>query len=569
MIQYNGMRKILRLFPIFLFAALLMAATLIFAMPLGVAHAATPTFKIVCKSETEWELYLSAAGNDTLIESASGDFFDATLDRVAGDVLMDALHAWLEENGFARQDYELSFALPGFTAAEHGNNVIAYSHLYDGDYSLSAQVTSVINPSVGTSSMHGALQYRLADSQGYANGGNYHGRSENVGDPIFFGSVDVGKYFVRYAAFENFRFDEREYSVPRFSDNEFDCEVVRATAPAPSISQTTIVYGTAAKNIAIADAAGRWTLSQNQPSGISPETYLEVSDLPVTVNFDFTSFDKNYLTRENIPLEVYVTPRLLRVYVGDAYSLRGEPMADLTKLEHMTDTLVEGDTEEDLGLEFYITPEFSKDVAGTYSIFARISNKNYTCYNVSMHHSSIPCGQYIVYEYKYEAAATDGRRFTVYCDSVRDVTLSVELCEQSIQIAANDVPEGAEDRYFQSVAIYLIRFYDSLGNVTIPSGGCVVEWQDAPSGTKYIAISAESALEDIAVENLAEYDGATNTVTLAAGEDAIAFFADVTVYPPENVWQWYNILLLTLCIALVSTLCALAICVAIRRRRIW
>lgn len=509
-------------------------------------------------------MYLSSAGEQELVAQEDGVFFDASAQGVVADLFMYAIHDWLDENGFSRGDYHLSFELPGFEAQAHGDGTVQYDAQFDGDFSLSATVTSIMNPANGTSAMRGALQYRTADSQGYDER-DTHGRADNVGAPVFFGRVAAGDYLVRYVAYEDFTFDGVSYLVPRYSNNEFACKVVKAVVPLPSITSTSIVYGTAAGDISIADSTGRWTFDDAQ-EGCDRAQYLEVSDSPHTVYFNYVSNDQNYLPREHIPIAVTVTPRVLRVYVGDAYSMKGEPQADLTKIDYIVGPLVGDDTEEELGLEFYLTTTFVPDRAGYYTILARISDKNYSCLTVSLYHSSVPGGTYTVYENKFEATATDGRKFTVFCDSLpAGVTLAVETGE-SIRVQG-DIHEGAKDFYYQSIASYRICFYDSLHNRVLPTGACSIEWEGVVEGATYIAIFGEAGVADS--DGLIPYDGDVRSVTLDRGTDSVAFFKAVTEYAAESVWTWYNILLTALAATLFVALVALGALILKRRRKTW
>lgn len=589
------MKKIAKLIPIVILAALLLAAALNFVAPANVAFAASVNFVIAGENENSWKLYVETAGEREEIASSTDLFFEYGNDEhVASNFFLEKMREYLEEQDLRRTDYALAFELPGFHAQANGDTTINYSDSLDGGFSLSAPgLTSVINPNGGTSGMSAMLQYRR-EGEEYSEAKTHNLTNTNVGDPIFFGRQPTGKYYVRYVAVEQFFFDTAisgsdaendeaegnliEYAIRRYSEEEFLCEIVPAAAPTPAITSATVMYGASAGEIEIADPTGKWTLSaQGQAEGVDADFYPGVDGSPHKIKFDYVSNDENYLPLEGIELDVYVTPAPLTVYIGDLYSKVGEPQADLQKVEYFTSALAANDEQDDLALEFYLPNEdgFDNSKPGFYIISARSANKNYnvTCVN-SVGSPIIPGGRYTVYQDVYEATAPDGRKFKVYCDAWTNREITVIIENSRSLVLKGDVPEGAADFYFESVAYYTVRFVDASGNRVFPSGTFTLEWEGDVDEAEYTLLANSERDE---TSEMLPYVTEPRSVTL--GEiptegasmrlDSVVFLRAVTVYPPENVWQWYNILLLAACCALATALAAVIIIAAKRRRKIW
>lgn len=562
---YEDMKRTSRVFPIFVMLALLVLAMSVFVFADGVAHAASAEFRIVAKSDRDWTLY---CGEDILATSDKV-FFEGDSQDVASVDFYNAIKGWLAEHELGEDDYALSFSLPGFAADETGDRNIPYSEYVDGSFALTADVSSVLVPSAEKNSMSGMLQYRRAGASDYAYN-DIHGWANAGGDPIRFGRVDVGKYVVRYIVIEEIIFDNITYRVRRYSDNEFECAVVGSPAPTPSVRETTATYGTPAGKISVRSSEGSFTLSQNQRDPrITEDFCLEAREEPYAVNFDFTPSNSNYLPLKDVSIAVTVAPREITVYVGDAYSRSGEPMADLSALEFSVYGLAEMDTEQDLGLEFYLTAEFDGSKAGTYLIKARCSNKNYVINENGVQSLAgwpIPGGRYVVYQYAYDAVATDGRKFTVYCDSVNAREVRVDARGGQLDILG-DAPAGAASMHIRDIVTYTVSFFDASGNRAYPTGDYIVEWEGSVDGAEYLAIANSSEL--LVIFSAAEYDGTAHSVTLTSSQDSLLFLHEVVEYPPENVWTWFNILLLIVCCALAICLVAMLTIFARRRRILW
>ncbi len=554
--------------PILLLALLLLSAALLSA-PSGEAFAAgTPLFLIENDGEG-WRLYLVSGSERTLQDSSTESMFFENDEGSESDSpalqFQHYIKAWLEDNELSPDDYNLSFGvMPAFDAECSGEEIIKYSVSNDGDFCVFSDTVTSVMKETGTNIMTGTLQYRTADGE-YGN--QFHNYTQKAGTPLFFGrSQDVGEYFVRYVASEQIYFDNKTYVVPRYSRQEFHCEVIPDYAPIPDLKAASIEYGTAAKDIVIPDISGTWTLSADQQ--ISPNARLEVSDQPYTVYFDYVANNANYLPLERLPVQITVDPTRLIVFIGNLSSIKGEPLADLSTTDYFLDGLVEGDAVNDLGLEFYLFNEdFDPNVDTFALILARITDKNYyvECRNIDSD-SVLNGGRYTVYQYRYDATAADGRKFSVLCDSLNDVTLQVEISSEAVSIAT-DAPEGVVECGYRSVAIYSIIFYDASGTRQLPSAAYDVEWEGKVEGAQYLAFAAKEQLASLT--HFDEYDGTQNKITLSPSQDSIMFLTTYVVYPPENVWQWYNILLVAILGASALALAAVAICIARRRSRIW
>ena len=102
---------------------------------------------------------------------------------------------------------------------------------------------------------------------------------------------------------------------------------------------------------------------------------LGVKDGVYSLKFDYIPNNKNYKVVEGVEIDVTVTPRALRIYIENAYSVVGEPLAENIGYE-VTTELIGDDSVEDLGVEIYVVGT-DGSVAGQYSILARFSNVNY------------------------------------------------------------------------------------------------------------------------------------------------------------------------------------------------
>ncbi len=559
------MKKILRWLPIFAMMLLLVATT-IFGMPQVASAEGEPAFRIVGKSDTDWTLYVLYDGEEEALASSDKEFFEYGNNDVAGVAFLEKINEWLAEKQLEEAKYTVSFELPSFDAQAAGTPIVEYSETRAGGFCVSApDVDSCLDPGQ-RDSMTCRLQYRRKDSPSDYSQSGFIGDADTPGDPIFFGRVDTGEYYVRYVVTERFQFPgDTQNEVSRFSTQEFECKIVPGVAPTPDIVSWTTEYGTRLGDVNIRGGNGSWTLSAQQDGEMNADTVLNVADGQRTVYFDFASDNQNYLPLERLPILLSATPRSLSVAIGNMNAKLGEPLKDLSQVEYYLGGLADGDSEEDLGLEFYIDGQFDPNTAGFYIILARISNQNYTLDCRSLNHNVFSGGKYTVFQFRYDVEAEDGRKFSVFFDGLEYVDVRVNVLPK-IVFRDGEIPAGAKDRYFESVAAYEIGFY-SGENRTYPDGEFTVEWQGAVEGAQYVAF--DSSRQPSQTPQLQPYDGGLVSAEMSADKDTIAFFGEYIVYPPENVWQWYNILLLTVCAALAATAAILAIAIAKRRGGPW
>lgn len=522
----------------------------------GVAYGEeTLSFTAYAADATHWSLYLG----EQEVASYEGRFFDYTSHDAASVVFYDEIKRQLASIDADPMAYSLQFKFDEFVAVKSGGDSIDYNEIRSSDLSLSATVELFFSQADSASSQC-YLQYRPVDGEDYLR----QGGASRTGGAIYFGeAVAAGNYMVRYAVAEKFEFDGRQYEAERHS-NEYEIEVKKVLAPKPDVQFIEFPYGTATRdigNFALVHG-GRFALSAEQNAGFDDSALISVEDGDKTLNFDYYPTNQNYLPLtggNKIALTVRATPRDIIVRIGDAFSRMGEPQADLGDVPVTADGLVGDDTIDDLSLRLYVD-DFDQNAAGQYLILAEITNPNYSAICASYEGWPIQGGRYMLYLYRFDVAAYDGREFTVYCDEFSDVVVKiVEWDMQGAQIALDGV------KSFEKVAAYQIIFEDGAGFRRYPSREFSIEWKDDVA--EYYAVA--DAGEQSSVLTLVAANG-INRLTLQPACDALAFFDEVIPPPPpEKIWRWYNILLLVLDVLAAIAVAVLAVVYSRRRRRLW
>ncbi len=511
-------------------AAILIIAAVFCYIPFKTAYAADGGLRfLISTSDGEsWELFLG----EESIATASGAFFDYGNSNAVSVKFESAIKRKLEEQGHT--DYALSFALPNIFAEAAGDTEADYSET-SGGILIKARYESVIS-----SDIYKTLQYR---TEGEFE--TYPFSAEQDGGLTFGQAIDAGGYRVRFALYEVFVFDGVRYSVPRYS-GEIGCTVLAAEPEIPELGIVKVEYGTAAEDIAQAlyDYSGEWTLSaeQNLPElAADRRARLEVKDGGYLLAFDYAPRNKNYKTAYGIIVNVEITPRILRVYISDDFSLVGEPVKTDFKYEIST-PLAEGETEESLGIELYVE-NIDINAPGKYVIKARFENDNYLPQCLNYDNVFLEGGRYTIYATRLSAAAHDGSQFEVYIQSgIRNLTLRID-----------EYVGGAAIDGYVLVAGYEFIFENEDGERAFPETEYVVIVKRLNvSATLCAAIYGEGQ-----IGNLSET--VYGAVEVRSDMRALAFFTEDAASFGKSAYETTAYVLAGLCAALAVSLAALTV----------
>ncbi len=424
-------------------AAILIIAAVFCHIPLKTAYAADSgaRFFISTTDGESWELF---CGEES-IATATGAFFDygnsnavsVKFERAIKDKLAGA------------EEYALGFMLPDIFAETVGGTEIEYSET-GGSLVVKPRYECVISTDVNRT-----LQYRAEDGEFET----YPFSTEREGGLTFGQSVDTGDYEVRFALYEIFVFDGVRYDVPRYSA-PIGCTVVQAEPAVPEPGTVRAEYGTAVEDIpqAFYDYSGEWTLSEEQDiPELAAGARLAVKEGGYLVRFDYAPHNKNYKSALGVAVRVEITPRTLRVYINDDFSLVGEPVKARFSYEIAT-PLVDGDTEESLGIELYVE-NIDVNKPDKYVIKARFENANYLPQCLNYDNIFAEGGTYTVYATRLSATAYDGSEFEIYISNgIRNMTLRIEKYEREAQ------PDG-----YKFVSGYEFIFENEDGERVFPN----------------------------------------------------------------------------------------------------
>ena len=526
--------------PIFIFAAALLALVFVIVIfPIGVAKAVeTLQFEITTDNGVDWSLSLGGEQ----IKTFAGDFLNPQTQNTASVVFKREIDARLEQSG--ANQYKLKFKLPSISCETIGNAAFDYTN-----NSSSGVVFKGIYQSVISTDVREALEYKSADGGTFKN----YPLAESLNGGLSFGrGVDVGSYTVRFVVYEIFTFDGKQYEAARYGSDSL-CTINKAKPQAPVIETVSVEYGTKAVDIAsvLPSDGCRWALSENQSSDkIYPDARLHVREEAYDINFDYIPNDKNYETLKNVSVKVKIAPKTLRITIGDAYSLVGEPQAEFSRYEINT-PLLDGDRLEDLGVTL-VCEGFDANTAGTYLITARFANADYTPYCLNYTNALLNGGRYMVYAVRKTVLASDGTRFTV--------SLGEGFRNAYLEITAID--DNRLESGYNLLATYEFIFTDAAGNRIYPDEGFNVTFEGGGTeGASHAATTLNSGAKNglIKIEN-GEIFAPRNTVV-------ISFFAKV-----EEVGH-SDAKLIVACKALGGVCCALlaaltiTVAVYISRRR--
>lgn len=359
---------------IFAAAAAFTLAVLFCCIACDTAFAAQDPVSFTISTQDGGSWTLSQDGD--IIAAYNGTFFNFGSTDAASAKFETVIKNKIASLGAA--EYVINFDLPQIGVETEGETELAYNER-QGDLLLRGAVEYMIVAG-GTAENSTALQYRKKSEGEYKT----FAFAEARGGGLTFGKrVDVGEYLVRFVAYEEFDYGIGEgntvrYRVPRYS-REIECRITNAIPDVPDVGEVSVEYGTLNEKLGdeIYDPSGSWTLSEEQDIiGFSENSRLGVKEGGYSVKFDYTPHNKNYVAVKGVEVNVQVTPCGLTVYVGDAQSFVGEPLAEDIRYE-ISSPLIDGDREEDLGTEICLG-EIDVNTVGKYLITVRFANANYT-----------------------------------------------------------------------------------------------------------------------------------------------------------------------------------------------
>ncbi len=524
-----------------------------------------PLFKVITQDNYNWELQKDGV----VISSASGVFFD--VNGVEYDVALrfgDKIRETLindgiiddSVSGYLEAYYDLEFEVPGLTT-KLLNGVGSTSYTEKDDSKII--VEGVFENSIASSTLPPLLQYSEKGENNFR-----YCEAQPIGHGALFGkNIPVGVYDVRMIVVEEFEFDGAERSATHYGST-VTCEITKGAPPIVSNATTNIVYGEKVGDISLVSATfsdkdgeiemyGAWTLAEIQTDevfsdGVVADKILPVRDEPYTVMLDFEPSNKNYEKTQNVAVSVSVLPRDIIVRIGDAYSLIGEDLADISQVEYKVDEydLVAGDSVDDLNISLYYQDGIDRNTEGQYYIYAKSDNKNYNlqCYskNHTFWHGG---GKYSVYATRILITADDGFEFEIYCgDGFVAMTITITRITAPADMFGKD----------ELVAGYKITFSDYDGNEILPMGDYTIAWTKNVDGATWVCT------DDMQMHDLPD----TSSLALTPEYNKIYFVKEVIELPTVvegEMLSTRNIVLIAICCLLA--LCIIVVVVAYAKRR--
>ncbi len=517
---------------------------------IGVASAQDPVqsgkdlndFVIKTEDGYTWQLYKA----QNMIYEVDGIFLDnkvnpndvaiLMLERIKQELKADGYidDEYISQNTVFYDKYNLKFELTPVRNAHltSASNKTKFTtvHNYEimiggADYSLNIAKSGGIAVSEG-------LEYRL-DNDAWLSA-----ETEKVGSSLCFGKdIPVGNYQVRYVVSERFVFDGIErvaYHYPPTDELPIECVIESATLQVPEVGASA-TYGTFAKDIAVSVSDlsfpnGTWALCDEQNDvafdGVDDagNHILEVG--VYTLYFDFTPFSANYSGLKDVAVNVTIAPKQVNLYIGDVVTLVGDPLKDIADVPYNFDVnqLAPCDSIQDLNLELYYG-EINTNKTGTYNIFARIRNSNYSLNVGNLNSMFVDQGRYFVFDGKMTISAEDGMTFNVYLvGGFQNITVRVEKTESFYGIYKDYSSNGEAspawhaglDTPFDPAtrAAYKFIFEDKYGNVIAVPNEYIVEWDTVPINTAYVVIKDDHHLYSLET---------ITSLTLTNGQDTIEF----------------------------------------------
>ncbi len=477
-----------------------------------------------------WHLYKARE----LIYEVDGIFLDnkvnpndvaiLMLERIKQELKADGYidDEYIASNTVFYDKYNLEFELTPVRDAHltSASNTTKFTSVHNYEIMIGGAEYTLDIAKGGGIAINEGLEYKAND------GAWISAETEKVGASLCFGkNIQVGNYKVRYVVSERFVFDGIErvaYHYPPQDELPIECVIESATLQIPEVSANE-PYGTLASNILvnvkdISFPNGVWSLCEEQKDvafdGVEDinNHILEVGTY--TLYFDFTPFSPNYSGLKDVTVNVTVTPKQVNLYIGDVVALVGDPLKDIANVPYNFDVnqLALGDSIEDLNLELYYG-EINTSMVGTYNIFARIRNSNYSLKVGNLNSMFVDQGRYFVFDGKMTISAEDGMTFNVYLvDGFQNITVRVEESDKS------------QNNGFQwyTIVAYTFVFLDKYGEEIAPPSEYIVEWTSVPKDAKYVAIY-DNAHNKVNLND-------TTTLTFSTEQDTILFIGETTIY---------------------------------------
>lgn len=509
-----------------------------------------PEFVIATQDNNVWTLKKGGVQ----IAQYSGVFFEYNnpnavaakmLEKIRAELIADGIidADYLIDHAYTNNLYSLRFDLPqATTGLYNGINSMAYSTTLSGIVVLGG------HDNIANSETVLGLQYKKAEDSDFS----WYSHAESAGRGLSFGkNLDVGEYDVRYVATERFQFDGTLVEAVHYG-NSVRCIVQKAHLNTPQHLSAKATYGATLDEIAddivkdgaISNIAGRFVLSQSQDGGFDGDYIPEVGNF--TANYDFVPFaQNNYEVCEDIEVSITVEPKTINIFLGNAYSLVGDAVKDVSAVEYVLDAeqLARGDSLLDLHLELFFKDAVDKDRAGEYYIDASIENNNYILETHNLYSQFIDYGVYTVYS-RRTVVNVGNVSFEIYCNE-GFVALDVNVVEQ----------EFSRDEYAKQIVVgYAIEFRTYDGEAVVAPDDFTVSWTKVPLGAKWVS-TANGELFDVE---------STHSLTVLKDEGgyAILFWGDKALPPtPANELGLTNghIALISVCFVLALSILGIAL----------
>lgn len=540
---------------IFIFIACVILCAL-----LGVVLSSTGTFVAAAKDVPEFAIATQGNNLWTLkkggvqIAQYTGVFFEYQNPNTVAAKMLEKIRAELVADGIINADYlidheythnlySLHFDLPqADTSLFNDVNTMKYST------TLSGIIVYGEHENIANSDTTRGLQYKSVDGAEFSS----YWQAEVAGRGLSFGkNVDVGEYDVRYVATESFVFDGANVVATHYG-NTVRCVIEKAHLNTPQHLSAKATYGATLDEIAgdivkdgaISNIAGRFVLSQSQDGGFDGDYIPEVGNF--TAKYDFVPFaQNNYEVCEDIEVSITVEPKTINIFLGNAYSLVGDAVKDVSAVEYVLDAeqLAHGDSLLDLNLEIFFKDAVDKDRAGEYYIDASIDNDNYILETHNLYSQFIDYGVYTVYS-RRTVVNVGNISFEIYCNE-GFVALDVNVVEQ----------EFSRGEYAKQIVVgYAIEFRTYDGEAVVAPDDFTVSWTKVPLGAKWVSTANGELFDVESTHHL--------TVSKDEGGYAILFWGDKALPPTSaNELSLTNghIALISVCFALALSILGIAL----------
>lgn len=531
-------------------------------MPQGIAYADDPhNFIIESMDGQNWTLY----HNGVQVATDTGSWMngqEANVDERLGDKIAEIKGA---------DDYTLEFRFPTiecFFCDKDGNASDAPELFYTTKDDSNVYITMNDAQTIIGGFSRFEIEYINLDSELVDEFSTFIAPVDNR--IIRFGkNLNLGRYLLRYAAYEKISYLGRNYLIKRISSNNLNSEIKKAPTPIPEFAISEFVYGDTYSYVAnqLCFVEGTFKVPQSliDKDASIVDKRLDASTEKQTFIFDYFPFDTNYDVVRDVDIEILVQQKWINIEVNDYFLLQDDEVMDLSTFTgyYINIPFVGGDTKEDAGLYFVYQDTFGKEYdlktgdCGVYYIVAKFTNPNYKAHSFSESSILYIGGQYII---------TPKR----IVKKIGKTTYTFEREEgfYDIDVQITEYQYTYFNKDYKLIGAYMFSFVELQHNTIYPtSTGKIIYNKDFKliiDSDEIVFLWYEKSGETIETNFsgncVVEYPAGTTSL-----DNSIISIKEREKY--ESGWMWFD----TVMISLIGVMIALIVVVVIkyRTRRWW